>query len=243
MSGRLVDFVIGGAQKCGTTALWKALSEHPQICMSRQKEVHFFDQDRFFTSNDVAYDEYHKHFLLTPDHRRIGEATPIYLFWRPCAGRIVEYNPAMRWILLLRNPVDRAYSHFMMSRALGSTNLSLEEVIEKEQKLLPGVQDRVYSCLSRGMYSEQLERLFALFPKEQVLVLKSDDLRHDQNVLPRIFNFLEVDAYPGATVQEIHRGNYEEITEESRRRLSQYFVHELEKLEVLLQWNLSDWKL
>ena|SRR5450755_1220153 len=118
-----VAFLIAGTQKGGTTALASYLQEHPAICMSTVKEVHFFDTEEFFASGDVDYTRYHARFNPTARKRLLGEATPIYMYWEAAAHRIQRYNPTMKLILLLRNPVTRAYSHWNHEHARGRLNL------------------------------------------------------------------------------------------------------------------------
>src|SRR6266478_3510531 len=104
-----VDFVIGGTQKGGTSALDSFLRQHPDICMpDTKKELHFFDRE----ADDTDYKKYHANFRPKPEHRVIGEASPIYMYWETAPHRIWKYNSKMKWILALRNPVDRAfYAH------------------------------------------------------------------------------------------------------------------------------------
>jgi hypothetical protein len=102
--------------------------------MPTVKEVHFFDTDEFFASRDVDYSRYHARFNPTARKRLLGEATPIYMYWEPAPQRIQRYNPAMKLILLLRNPVTRAYSHWNHERARGRLNLPFEQAISTEEK-------------------------------------------------------------------------------------------------------------
>jgi len=105
-----ISFVVGGAQKGGTTALDAYLRKHPFALMAKQKEVHFFDDESYFHKAEVDYAPYHASFDLKHTAQIIGEATPIYMYWYAAPRRIWEYNPAMKWILILRNPIERALS-------------------------------------------------------------------------------------------------------------------------------------
>src|SRR5258708_21787754 len=111
-----VGFIVAGAQKAGTSALDAYLREHPELCLPRQKEVHFFDTNRFFAVEPVDYTRYHSYFNPRPSHRLLGEVTPAYLYWPTAAERIARYNPAMKLIMVLRNPVTRAFSQCNMTR-------------------------------------------------------------------------------------------------------------------------------
>src|SRR3982750_3475417 len=125
-----VNFVIGGTQKGGTSALDSFLRQHPQICLPNDlKEVHFFDREEMFRTDKPDYDKYHAHFRPCPQHLAIGEASPIYMYWNAAPPRIRAYNADMKWILMLRNPVDRAYSAWTMERNRGAEQLSFEEAV------------------------------------------------------------------------------------------------------------------
>lgn len=117
----LVNFVIIGAQKAGTTALFDYLGEMPGIGLSRTKEVHFFD-DETVDWDCPDYGAYHAQF--DPGAAPlIGEATPIYVYWPRALERIRAYNPDMRLILMLRDPVERAWSHWRMEFARGGKSV------------------------------------------------------------------------------------------------------------------------
>src|SRR5580765_8161584 len=112
-----VGFVIAGTQKGGTTALASYLYEHPEICVAGAKEVHFFDTDSLFRAGTVPdYAAYHARFHPAGRERILGDATPIYMYWEPAPQRIWQYNPAMKLIVILRDPAARAFSHWNMQR-------------------------------------------------------------------------------------------------------------------------------
>src|SRR5438270_7515149 len=126
-----VDFVIGGTQKGGTSALASFLRQHPQICMPEKKELHFFDDEENFRRRP-SYRAYHAHFQPRQDQRRCGEATPIYMYWDPAPVRIWEYNPEMKWIVILRDPAERAFSAWRMEKARERESLAFDEAIDRE---------------------------------------------------------------------------------------------------------------
>jgi hypothetical protein len=178
MSERVQAIVIG-AQKAGTTALFDYLSEEPGIAVPDVKETHFFDDE----SLDWAapdYGLYHRRFP-TADGRLRLEATPIYVYWPNCLERIRAYNPDVRLILMLRDPVERAWSHWKMEYARGAeTNPFAWCIREGRQRLFeaqPWGHHREFSYVERGFYGEQVERLLTLFPREQLLVLKAEALQ------------------------------------------------------------------
>ena len=172
-----VNFIIAGVQKGGTTALFDYLTEEPGVGLSSVKEVHFFDDETVDWARP-DYGPYHAQF--TGAGRVQGEATPIYLYWPRSLERIAAYNPAMRLIVLLRDPIERAWSHWRMERARGvEANPFGWCIREGRQRLFasePWGFHREYSYVERGYYGEQLARLFTHFPRDQVLILPSEEL-------------------------------------------------------------------
>lgn len=204
----LVNFLIAGVQKGGTTALFDYLKDYPDVALPAEKELHFFDDDaRDWSSPD--YGAYHAHFP-TAGGRPCGEATPIYGYWPGALERIAAYNPAMKLIFVLRDPVERAWSHWRMEHARGYETRPFGWCIRQGRERLAGAPPqlrRVYSYVERGFYGAQLERVFALFPKHQVLVLKSDDLRRDPApVLASVRAFLGLAPAPALAPRESHVG-------------------------------------
>jgi hypothetical protein len=119
--------------KGGTTALSAFLDRHPEIRMAAGKEAHFFDTDGHFAAGRRPdYAAYHAAFAPGPATRLLGDATPAYLYWEPAPGRIAAYNPRMKWVLLLRQPVERAYSHWNMLRQTGEEVLPFVEAVARE---------------------------------------------------------------------------------------------------------------
>ena len=238
-----VDFVIGGTQKGGTSALDSFLRQHPEICMpGTRKELHFFDREE----ENTDYKKYHANFKPRPEQRAIGEASPIYLYWETAPYRIWKYNPKMKWILALRNPVERAFSAWNMETKRGKEKLSFAEAIDKEvqrcREALP-LQHRVYSYVDRGFYAHQVRRLFNIFGHDRVLVLLSEESRNEhQKTLRRVFEFLGVDSSfvpPEASVFEQEYNN--KIDNQLRSRLIDIFEFDIKELEKLIARDLSAW--
>lgn len=244
---KMVDFVICGTQKGGTTALDAYLREHPKICMATTKEVHYFDEEQYFVDNAPDYSVYHDFFEPKWSHSILGEATPIYMYWRACAKRIRQYNPNMKIIVLLRNPIERAYSHWNMECLLGLDDVPFWEAISTEQERSKDVlpqQHRVYSYVDRGFYVEQLERLWHYFPKNQVLIIKNEDLKRQPNeTLERVCNFLDVPVFETVIEKDVHSRPYKsKLSERERDFLARIFEPEISKLEAVLDWDCSDWR-
>lgn len=187
MSEPLVRFVIGGVQKAGTSALAHYLSRLPGVALPSNKEAHVFDDPRF----DAGWDdtrveaEYAAYFEPAVDSKLHGDATPIYLYHPLFVQRIARYNPRMKWIVILRDPVDRAISQFYMQQSRGNETLPLWAALLAEPFRLLGQRHdlsnsssmRFHSYVDRGRYRRQLRVLFRHFPRDQVLLLKSSDLR------------------------------------------------------------------
>jgi len=244
-STALVNFIVAGVQKGGTTALFDYLSDETGISLSRTKEVHFFDDDARDWAQP-AYEDYHANFDL-PDGRVRGEATPIYLYWPGSLERIAAYNPAMRLIVTLRDPVERAWSHWRMERARGTERQSFTWCIRQGRARLfeaqPWGHHREFSYVERGYYGEQLERVFALFPKDQVLVLRSADLRADPGeALAAVRRFL--DLPPGASPEsrESHVGVETDATmaPEDAAHLRAIYAADQARMKALVGFDFAD---
>ncbi len=192
MGGR-VGFLIAGVQKGGTTALYDYLCDHPDLEMSPVKEPHFFDDEAGVDWACPDYGPYEAQF--SGDGRLKGEATPIYTYWPGALERARAYNPALRLIVLFRDPVARAWSHWRMETARGAENLPFEICIAAgrsrvDDPAAPGCH-RVHSYVERGFYAPQVRRLLTLLPRTQCLFLRSADLRtRPETILAGVCDFL-----------------------------------------------------
>ncbi len=256
----LPDFIIIGAQRSGTTSLYSYLVAHPGVAPAFKKEVHFFDlnfrkgvgwyRGHFPTRVYRRWAErIRKHRILS------GEATPYYLFHPHAPRRTFELVPRVRLLALLRNPVDRAYSHYQHERRRGRETLSFEEALAREAERLNGEMRRLladedydsfnhrhYSYLSRGIYIEQVRAWTALFPREQMLILKSEDLFDDpERVMKQVYDFLELPPWAPAKWEKYHVEQYPEMDASMRGRLLEYFRLHNEKLSQYLGVNF-DWE-
>jgi hypothetical protein len=204
-----VAFIIAGMQKGGTTALFDYLGDEPALSLSHVKEVHFFDDESqaWPTPDPAAY-----HASFAPfDGRPRGEATPIYLYWPNSAARIAAYNPAMKLIVMLRDPVQRAWSHWKMEYARGAETRPFAWCIrEGRQRLFdaePWGFHREASYVERGFYGEQIANLLDLFPREQLLILRAEDLRADPAAtLAAVRAFLGLAPGAAPRPREVHLG-------------------------------------
>lgn len=210
-----VGFLVAGVQKGGTTALFDYLSEHPDLCLPACKEAHFFDDETGVDWSAPDYGPYHALFGDGRPGTLRGEATPIYLYWPHSLERIAAYNPAIRLILVFRDPVERAWSHWRMETARGAETESFAWCIREGRDRVtraPGGVHRVHSYVERGFYGAQLARLFALFAPGQVLCLRSEDLKtHPGRILRQVCDFLHVAPFTSVQPRLSHVGAIETL--------------------------------
>lgn len=186
MSGRLPSFLIIGVPKAGTTSLAAYLDEHPDVFISRKKEVHFFDRHY-----DLGLDWYRDHFAASDRAAAIGEATPTYIYNDAAIPRIAEALPDARLIVLLRNPVDRAYSNYWYQRSLGYERRGFAAAVDQEMQD-PNVKP--FRHLRRGRYLPYLERVCQYMPRGALHVALFEDLRdHPKEVFGDVCRFIEID--------------------------------------------------
>src|SRR5437868_12961229 len=241
-----LDFIIAGAQKSGTTALNYYLKRHRQIALPKKKELHFFDNDELFESGPISYEPLHAMFRPARAGSIAGENTPIYLYWRPALSRIHEYNPAMKFIVILRNPIERAISQWNMQRTRGIEPLDFLDAVGAEPRRIAESapkQLRKFSYVDRGRYAEQLERAFRLFPRERFLVIKYEEFRARQSeVVEAVFRFLGLSP-PRFRAVEAHDIPYaRKLRDEERAAVREILQSEIGRLEALLGWDCSDWR-
>ena len=241
-----VNFIICGTQKGGTTALDHYMRMHSEVCMAKKKEVHFFDNDKYFLTNSPPYNKYHKFFNPKKNHKVIGESTPIYMFWINAMERIFNYNPNIKLIIILRNPIERAFSNWNMEIQRKREKRTFLESIQYEIKQLNREikQNRTYSYLRRGFYTDQIKRILKTFKKKQLLCLKNENLRNKpEDTLSLVSDFLDISKFKNTQKISIHSRNYnEKLGFEEKQLLNDIFLEEIESLEKLLSWDLSTWK-
>ena len=224
-SGRaLPHFIIIGAQKGGTTALFSYLATHPQVWPSSVKEVHYFN---LFHHKGVNW--YRSWFprrqAMERRARRLGrpvvtgEATPCYLFDEEVAERAYRLVPRAKLILLLRDPARRAYSHYRMDRRVGLQEKGFIKALALERRgvehpadhplVKSGTARRQRSYIARGIYLPQLIRYEQLFGQEQMLILRSEDLfENPQRVFDEVARFLGLDSWTLVDPHPIFSGGY-----------------------------------
>ncbi|MDC0664160.1 sulfotransferase family protein [Marinobacter sp. SS21] len=223
-----VNFFIVGAPKCATTSLHRYLDKHPDIFMSFPKETNFFSSEEILSQN-LFYDEkiiktkseYEKVFAGAYSSQLLGEASVSYLFYSETARRIKAHNPDAKIIIMIRDPAERAFSHFLMDQRLGYCNYSLESILENRDGL--GLYYQQYVLV--GLYHDQIKRYIDLFGSENVFVALDEDLAVDgEKLLSSLCDFLGLEFLP-----ELH--SYKQHN--SYKEPSSFIVAQLYKIGVL----------
>lgn len=180
-TGRLPDFVVIGAMKAGTSSLHRMLGTHPDLFTSKRKEVEYFTL-RYDTE---PIEEYMAHFAEA-GARKAGESSPNYSkrhMWPDTAERLAKHLPDVRIIYLVRNPIDRLISHYRHNMRRRSVLRDFEETMSENSNYVP-----------TSMYAYQLDPYLEHFSKDQIHLVRSEDLREYPNVtVEKILQFLEVD--------------------------------------------------
>lgn len=249
------DFLIIGAQKAGTSSLYAWLTEHPDILDARRKELHYFDRGASSSPVAAYWPDFPlrlKVFALRRLRRRnvvTGEATPIYLFHPSVPGLVAQHLPDVRLIVLLRDPVERAISHYWMEFNRGIEVLPLEEALVAEEERIgpelnrierqeaPGESFRWASYVTRGHYVDQLECWLALFPRSQMLVIEFGQLaREPLAVYEQTLRFLGVDpgVAPPPAFEAVRVGSRAETRPETVAWLRKKFRQSNERLYELV---------
>jgi hypothetical protein len=238
--GHPPDYIIVGTQKGGTTSLHRYLTEHPEVSGGRGKEIHFFSW-----KYDRGLDWYLARFPPDGEAKVVGEASTSYLCDPEAPARVRQALPDVKLIVLLRNPVDRAYSQYQMNMRKGDEALTFEDALAAEPQRLcsadrSATQWRYSSYATRGLYAEQLEWWLAEFPCQQLLVLKSEAFfaRPDEG-LRQALAFLGLPAWSPASYEAHNPGLYPEMQPATRQRLTAYFAPHNQRLYELLDWDLG----
>jgi hypothetical protein len=201
----LPNFLVIGAQKAGTTALYQYLKQHPQIYMSPVKEPHFFSfegekpvslgQGRKLTDHITHIEAYRRLFEGVSAEAAVGEASPSYIYIPQSAERIRHHVPEAKLIAVLRNPADRAYSNFLYAIKLGREPLTdFAQALSEEDARIQNGWGAFWHYKRKGFYYEQLERYFDKFDRNQIKIYLYEDLDAEPVVVLRdIFSFLGVD--------------------------------------------------
>lgn len=246
------DYIIIGGQRCGTTALNRYLWEHPSVIPAMYKEVHFFDLEYGrglpWYLGHFPTARYRSHVASRAGGIAItGEATPYYLFHPLVPERIAATLPHVRLIVLLRDPVRRAISHYHHERKLGIETLGLTEALGAEDERLAGEEARIvedpgyasfahqhFSYKARGRYAPQLSRWLARFPAERLLIIDAHALFGDPaREFARVTSFLGLPAVPRGSFGSHNALRYGGEPEASAQLREYFRPHNQELYELL----------
>ena len=250
----LPDFIIIGESKCGTTSLYNYMIQHPAIKPALSKEINFFNW-----SYDKPQNWYSAHFP-TKFKKKLsknickkpfltGEATPLYLFNSQVPKRIFDTIPNVKIIVVLRNPVDRAYSHYQdLGVRLGGEKRMFDDAIRTELKILKeknyvitdydgNFTDRLYQYVTRGIYLDHLKIWMDVYPLKQFLILNTEELENNPaEILNNVFKFLSLPDYGKINFEEKYNvTKYKPMNEQSRKLLEEFFKPYNERLYKFLK--------
>ena len=193
-----VDFFIVGAPKAGTTSLYHYLNEHSEIEMSSQKEPDFFSdqslqkQKLYYDKNRIDTIEKYNSLFERDDVILRGDSSVSYLFYEDVPHKIITYNPDAKIIIMLRNPIDRAFSHYLMDYSLGLISESFETIIQKQSKH-KNANLFYQQYIQVSEYSKQIKRYLEVFSKENIHFIDYEDFKNDtSDVVSSVFLFLGV---------------------------------------------------
>jgi hypothetical protein len=249
-----VNVAIVGVQKAGTSSLFDLLRKHPEVCPGPRKEWHFFDDEKR-PWDEPDYSGYWAR-AWTVRQRIAVDATPSYLFWPQALERMRAYRADMRLIAILRDPIERAFSHWAMYfgrlpsfptfsvLAQGPPRTALLDRIPRGWNHL---RMRRWSMIPRGFYGAQAQRGLALFPRRQWLFLDFHRFVADHRAaLDRTTRFLGVDPYRRAPELRVIQSTRDDLTAPPPtgadiRRLAELYADDLDLLARLAGLDVSDW--
>ena len=236
------NFIIIGAQKSGTTSLENYIAQHPSVIPAIKKETHFWYRDF-----EKGINWYLAHFPPIPKSEKFitGEATPNYLENYQTAKRIYNVFPEVKLLVILRNPVDRTFSQYHHWIKFNWDYRSFETAINYELEILsknpeqPQGNEKYWqqpsNYIGRGIYIEFINKWLGVFPREQILILKAEDLyQKPVNTMKQVFEFLGLPEHQLPEYRKLNPGHYSPISDEMRQKLGEYFQPQNQRLEEYL---------
>ncbi len=250
------DFVIVGAQRCGTTSLFRALAKHPAMLPNviGAKGIHYFDTSyhqslSWYLAHFASQTERDSHEQKTGHRAIVGEASPYYMYHPAGAERMAKAIPDTKLIVLLRNPVKRAISHHQHMVWEGFESVEdLDEALDLESERLAGIEQRLladptlvsrphqhFSYIARGHYVQQLEKLFAHFDRKNVLVMATETMISDSEAsLSAIQRFIGLEPDPSIQLEKRNASSKFEPRPETLQRLGEEYAESNQKLASLM---------
>jgi hypothetical protein len=253
----LPTFIIVGGQRCGTNSLYEYLVSHPNVRRALPgQEVHFFD---FNVDRGLTWYRGHFPIRVKPTLSKLtagsqvitGECSPYYMFHPLAPSRIADLLPDVKLLALVRNPIDRAFSHYHHERTRGVETLSFEKAINEETERLRGEVEKMrrdpnyysfnhhhFSYVERGKYADQLDVLYSLFPRENIMVLFSEEFFKDPAAAHlRALEFLGLPPFFLSEYPTYNPGRYTDMDPQIRSRLTDEFAEANARLYRLLDTN------
>ena len=205
-----VDFFIVGAPKAGTTSLYHYLNEHPQVEMSSQKEPDYFSdkaihkQGMYYGKNRVNTLDKYESLFVQKESVVYGEGSVSYLFYDNVAEDIKKYNPNAKIIIMLRNPIERAFSHYLMDYRLGLISDSFENILAKKSKH-KNAHLFYQQYIEVSKYAKQIQRYLDFFEKDNILVIDYEDFKKNvSKTVDQVYNFLNISTEFAADINTKH---------------------------------------
>jgi len=259
------NFFCIGVQKAGTTLLYELLKEIDDIYLPSKKELHFFDTQEY----NKGWEWYAHYFQDASDKKSIGEITPSYILINDVAEKISN-SPmqGLKFIVILRNPMERAYSHYVMRYRKGEEEYSFEESFQLEKDRIEESTEayRKYSYFKRGFYSTQIEEYFKYFNEKQFyFILFEDFVKNQDHYIGEVCHFLGVKKNITIKPKKIHSSyltfqdklqfsklnkryfwqllakGYPDMKNTFKEELREYYRDDIKKLEQLINKDLSIW--
>jgi len=239
---KLPDFLIIGAMKGGTSSLYDWIGKHPDVALSREQEVHFFS---VYYRKGLNY--YRSFFPKKSTGKFTGESSPYYLYHPLVPERVKKDVPRCKIIVVLRDPVLRAYSHYQMHKGI-DVSKNFDEALQNEsdrvasahERFLEGKDGRstshqAFSYIGRGQYHEQLSRWLQHYSLDELLVLKSETLyEQPMETMQRVFQFLGLRDFDIPELQPVNQRGYQALSEEDYDKYAVHFREDGRKLAELL---------
>lgn len=243
---QLPDFFIIGQGKCGTTSLYNYINQHPSVLPAKKKEIRYFDRLKNFNKGLNWYKDHFKH---KKSGEITGEASPHYLFSPVAYERIYQLLPQAKFIILLRNPIDRLYSTYQMRLRFKQFQGSFEKFIEICRWTCEGdhfsTNDyagelNLSSGICKGVYLNQIEKWLSIFSKDQFLILAFEEFKEPQKMMDKVFNFLKIPPYKKIKFRKQNSGGkYPPMQTKTKKLLEEFYKPSIQNLEKFLGISLN----
>jgi len=240
---RVLDFIIAGTMKGGTTAAITNLSKHPDVSMVKE-EIHYFDKMDVYQR---GIEWYKSHFNY--NKKRVGDKAPDVMYMPSCLFLLQMVNPHIKIILFLRNPIERAYSHWKMLRDSFHVKLSFEYLVENELQFRMG-ENRFYyeafhnQLIQRGFYYMQINEILKYFSKDNLLIIISEKVRSNMDVeYQNIFRFLEIDDFHANFKEDFVSKSEDKLDKKSAlyKKLQKIYNSDKKNLEKFIGYKTNWW--